>query len=197
MKRRVICWTVKEIVHPKMKSCHHLLTLMQFRNLCYFSVKHKSSYLLYSKNQATLFHTMKMISSAVKLWFKLKFSLYLTQSYNCQTCVPMSCVSLPPMSIYVFACSPFPVCSLIIIPPSCVWFLLTCFSSPRLFPSILKPWFSPCLMSGIVCLTLVLHVSMCLCFIKGRFVCTPRLLAPCGVVTIIWHWKTWNILHKL
>ncbi len=34
----------------------------------------------------------------------------------------------------------------------CVWFLLTCFSSPRLFPSILKPWFSPCLRSGIVCL---------------------------------------------
>ncbi len=41
------------------------------------------------------------------------------------------------------------ICSLVSV---CVWLLLTCLSSPRLFPSILKPWFSPCLRSGIVCL---------------------------------------------
>ncbi len=40
------------------------------------------------------------------------------------------------------------ICSLVSV---CVWLLLTCLSSPRLFPSILKPWFPPCL-SNIVCL---------------------------------------------
>ncbi len=39
-----------------------------------------------------------------------------------------------------------------IIPPSCVWFSPHLFQFSSLLPSILKPWFSPCLMSGIVCL---------------------------------------------
>ncbi len=57
----------------------------------------------------------------------------------------------PPSYVHIW-CFRFLFCVIISSLVSvCVWLLLTCFSSPRLFPNILKPWFPPCL-SNIVCL---------------------------------------------
>ncbi len=197
MKRRVICWTVKEIVHPKMKSCHHLLTLMQFETCVTFLWNTKVAIYCIVKTKPLFSIQWKwFVTSAVKLWFKLKFSLYLTQSYNCQTCVP--CLCFPPS--YVHICFfLFPVPSMFFDYHSSQLCLISphLFQFSSLFPSILNLGFSPCLMSVLFVLPSCSMFPWCLCFIKGRFVCTPRLLAPCGVVTIIWHWKTWNILHKL
>ncbi len=52
-----------------------------------------------------------------------------------------------------FFCFPFPLGSSIMIPPSCVWFLPLLFLFSLIsFPVFLSLGFSPCLMSGIVCL---------------------------------------------
>ncbi len=95
----------------------------------------------------------------------------------------MSCVFLPPMSIYGFSCSPFPLCSLIIIPPSCVWFLPQLF----LFSLISSPVFFSLGFPHVWCPVLFVlpPCSMCVLlgfFIKRSFECSPRLLAPCSSV---------------
>ncbi len=91
---------------------------------------------------------------------------YINHSQSrCQTCVPhVTCFPLLscPYLVFLFLSS---------LVPSCVWFSPHLFQFSSLLPSILKPWFSPCLMSGIECLP---------CFIKVNVWNSPCLLAPCS-----------------
>ncbi len=75
------------------------------------------------------------------------------QGTRCQSCVPhVTCIPSSRAHIW-FSCSCPRLSPLVSI---CVLIAPHLFQFSSLLPSILKPWFSPCLMSGIKCLPCVI-----------------------------------------
>ncbi len=112
------------------------------------------------------------------------FSIHFRVGCSCQTCVPhVPCFPPSCAHIWSVSCSRLVLCHYWFINPQpCVIYhvvsplYLTCLGFPRVWCPVLF---------------ILPPYSMCLCFIKRRFVCIPRLLVLCSswIVTVAFEIK--------